>query len=229
MTTARRATSTGEAAQAARPGRPRTGVRETVLAAAEVLLAESGVVHLTTKALARRAGVAESSIYYHFGDRLGLLQAVVAQRLPMYQDVASDLQARAGHGALRDNLVELMAALETFSLRIQPILSAVQADAELHTTFTERSRELDLGPHRAVDPALEYLRAEREAGRISPRSDLETMAYLIVSTAQQRAQHQHFAGQVPASLPPATTLVDTLLPLLVAGEHGHEAGSDRSS
>jgi AcrR family transcriptional regulator len=191
-------------------------VREAVLVATEKLLAESGVARLTTKELSRRAGVAESSIYYHFGDRVGLLQAVVAASLPLYRDVTAELRGRAGHGTLRDNLSELLTALEAFSLRIQPILAAVQADAELRDLFRERSHNVDIGPHRAVEPALEYLLAEREAGRIGPRSDLHSVAYLLVSAAQQRALHRHLAGAVPQSLPSASTLVDALLPLLDA-------------
>jgi AcrR family transcriptional regulator len=216
MTTARGATdATGEGhAGRARRGRPRTGAREAVLAATEVLLAESGVARLTTKELSQRAGVAESSIYYHFGDRLGLLQAVVAASLPLYKDSAAHLRDRAGQGTLRDNLIELVAALETFSLRVQPIIAAVQADAELRTVFTQRSRDLDIGPHRAVEPTLEYLVCERDAGRIGPDSDLHSVAYLLVSAAQHRALLRHLAGSVPRVLPPATQLVDALLPLL---------------
>ena len=69
-----------------RRGRPSTGVKEAVLKATEEVLGEAGLA-LSTKEIARRAGVAESSIFYHFGDRLGLLQAVIGLHLPVFAEL----------------------------------------------------------------------------------------------------------------------------------------------
>jgi AcrR family transcriptional regulator len=51
-----------ESSGARRRGRPSTGVREAILQAATDVLAERGVAGLTTKAIAKRAQVAEGSI-----------------------------------------------------------------------------------------------------------------------------------------------------------------------
>src|SRR3954447_6743290 len=74
-----------------RRGRPSRGVREAVLTATEGILVESGVARLSTRGGARRAGVAESSIFYHFGARLGLLQAVVQAQLPPLRQLLAEL------------------------------------------------------------------------------------------------------------------------------------------
>src|SRR6201992_716552 len=50
--------------------------REQVLAAARSLLAEPGGSAFTVDAVARRADVARATVYYQFGARSGLLEAV---------------------------------------------------------------------------------------------------------------------------------------------------------
>src|SRR5579864_5011074 len=57
-------------------GRPPSGGREAILDATLALLREQGIANLTSREVAARAGVSDASVYYHFGDRAGLLQAV---------------------------------------------------------------------------------------------------------------------------------------------------------
>ena len=64
-----------------RRGRPSAGVREAILAATLDLAAEQGLTRLTTKEVARRAGASEASVFYHFGDKVGLLQAAMVAGL----------------------------------------------------------------------------------------------------------------------------------------------------
>ncbi|MEV0648530.1 TetR/AcrR family transcriptional regulator [Phytomonospora sp. NPDC050363] len=195
-----------------RRGRPSTGVREAVLAATEEILAEAGVARLSTKEIARRAGVAESSIFYHFTDRLGLLQAVVALHLPRFKDVAEGL--RAGEGELRGNLVALVEALEAFYTRIAPILAAVQSDAELRARFATRGAGEVIGPRRGVAPIAAYFAAEREAGRLRADLDVESAALLVMGAAHQRAVFAGLGGPVPGAV---GEIVDVLIPGLTAG------------
>jgi AcrR family transcriptional regulator len=62
-----------------RPGRPSTGARERILAAAlETLLAE-GYAGLTTAKVAVRAGESKALIAYHFGSKDGLVAAAARE------------------------------------------------------------------------------------------------------------------------------------------------------
>ncbi len=62
-----------------RPGRPSTGARERILAAAlETLLAE-GYAGLTTAKVAVRAGESKALIAYHFGSKEGLVAAAASE------------------------------------------------------------------------------------------------------------------------------------------------------
>ncbi|WP_441947123.1 TetR/AcrR family transcriptional regulator [Nocardia sp. 2TAF39] len=190
-------------------GRPPTGVREAVIAAAQQILTEAGVARLSTKEVAKRAGVAESSIFYHFGDRIGLLQAVVQQHLRPFKDVLGEVD---GHGELRAYLVALMEALENFFVATIPVAAAIQSDAELRAKYLDRVQEADIGPHRAVDALEARLRAARP--NASDTVNLRAAALLLVGAAHQRALQRHLSpAGVLASLPVPATVVDTVLPI----------------
>ncbi len=61
-------------------GRPR--VRNRILEAARDLLETEGLTGLTTRAVAMHAGVTEASLFNNFGDKTGLLQALINEALP---------------------------------------------------------------------------------------------------------------------------------------------------
>ncbi|WP_231644697.1 TetR/AcrR family transcriptional regulator [Sciscionella sediminilitoris] len=187
-------------------GRPSTGVRQALLAAAEAVLSETGVGKLSTREVARRAGVAESSIFYHFGDRLGLLGAVVREHLPLYQSVAAEVLESAASRSVRDNLLALLDALEAFYVRISGILAAVQADPQLHAEFAGRQS----GPQRALGPLIDYLSEERARGRVRAGLDVDSAALLLLGAAHQRALLGHLGGTRLDALPSTASIADTL-------------------
>ncbi|RDI67068.1 TetR/AcrR family transcriptional regulator [Nocardia pseudobrasiliensis] len=192
------------AAEGRARGRPRTGVREAVIESAQRLLTESGVARLSTREVAARAGVAESSIFYHFGDRMGLLDAVIQHHLRPLKDMLADRPGRAAE--LRDDLLALIATLEEFFLVAIPVMAAILSDAELRATYSARSRDLDLGPHRAVEAVLTQLGPDRET--------LRPAALLLVGAAHQRALQRHLSPPAALSaLPSAEAIAEAALPL----------------
>ncbi|WP_040862485.1 TetR/AcrR family transcriptional regulator [Nocardia niigatensis] len=189
-------------------GRPSTGVREAVIAGAQQALAESGLARLSTKEIAARAGVAESSIFYHFGDRMGLLQAVIRHQLRPLKDLLADAPA----ADLRSDLRSLLATLEEFFVSALPVIAAIQSDAGLRAVYRERSRDLDLGPHRAVDAVVAYF-SFRGIAAADPRPS----ALLLVGAAHQRAlQRQLSPPDALVELPSLDAIVEVVLPLFEA-------------
>ncbi|MEV4235170.1 TetR/AcrR family transcriptional regulator [Nocardia sp. NPDC050408] len=194
-----------------RRGRPSTGVRESVVVAAQEILVEAGVARLSTKEVAKRAGVAESSIFYHFGDRMGLLQAVIQRHLRPVKDVLGEVEQLP---ELRAGLVALVEALEEFFLDAIPVMAAVQSDVELRAKFAQRSRELDIGPHRAVDAVVAHLSMPHADQLVSASVDLRAVAVLLVGAAHQRAlQRQLSPPDIVAALPTPESVVDTVMPI----------------
>jgi AcrR family transcriptional regulator len=66
-----------------------------ILDAAEALFADLPFAAVTTRAIARRAGVNIALLPYYFGSKTGVLEAVVARREPELRALASAESARA--------------------------------------------------------------------------------------------------------------------------------------
>src|SRR5258708_5401887 len=162
-----------------RRGRPPSGGREAILAATLQLLREQGVARFTTREVAARAQVSEASIFYHYGDRAGLLQAVFAEGL-------RPLEALNNRGFdtvdARDVLDTVAHAIEHFLDQTLPVIMAAQADVELRDALAAYMIEHDLGPHRGVRAVADILAVEQRAGRVADDVDVEAAALLLVST-----------------------------------------------
>lgn len=169
-------------------GRPSTGVRQAVLDATLDALRAHGPGRLTTKEVARRAGVAESSIFYHFGGKHELLLAAV-------QTLTLNLSAG-------DDPVMLGRALERFYLDALPAMVAVQADSELRERLRLAGHELSVD--HIVGQVADHLRG-LPAG-LDPR----VAALLLVGACHQRALHRYSGGS-DDQMPTIEAIVDTFV------------------
>jgi AcrR family transcriptional regulator len=201
-------------------GRPSEGVREAILAATLDLITAQGLVRLTTKEIAARAGVAEASIYYHFGDKKGLVEGVILDAVlrPLREFTASFAE-RVADKPVRDALVEYGLALESFWKRVLPVLSAVQADVELRAHFRERIAELGLGPHRGVRVVADYLAEQQRAGAVQEDADVRAAALSVMSVCFLSAYEIHMLGPTARDkLPSVEAAVTTLATLIAPGQ-----------
>ena len=60
--------------------RPRASARQAVLAATEALLLEGGSAAVSIRRVSARCGYSAPTIYHHFGDKNGLIDAVLERR-----------------------------------------------------------------------------------------------------------------------------------------------------
>lgn len=197
--------------QPKRRGRPPSGGREAILTATLQMLRERGIANLTTREVAARAGVSDASVYYHFRDRAGLLQAVFEagmQPLAYLSTLAEDQ---------RDLLEVLMGAaqaLESFFDEALPVMFAAQSDPELRESLAAHMRQRQLGPHRGVKALGGYLHREQGAGRISADVDVEAVAMLLIDSCLGRAMRKQMLPSVGAKLPSLEETVRTINRLL---------------
>jgi AcrR family transcriptional regulator len=90
--------------------------RDEILDALAALLADRGVDDLTTKELARAAGVSERTVYRHFPDRMALVEGLTSRfvdstdRVPVVPERLEDVKPLA---------VELMRVLEAHDVEAQ--------------------------------------------------------------------------------------------------------------
>jgi AcrR family transcriptional regulator len=190
-----------------RRGRPPSGGREAILEAALELLRERGIARLTTREIARVAGVSEASIFYHYRDRAGLLMAV-------FEEGVRPLQARSEGGRfsgsdLSSLLSRVGPALEQFLDQALPVISAAQSDVELRDALVAYMSEQDLGPHRGVSALGAFLDQEQQAGRVRSDVDARAVALMFVGACFIRASQR----QMPVhkvQLPPLQDVIAAL-------------------
>lgn len=197
-----------------RRGRPPSGAREAILRAAFDLLRDEGLTQATTKQIARRAGVSEASIHYHFGGKAGLLEAALVAGLePLWEFDRALRNAGMPDRPTADVLLEMGAELERFFDTIIPIIGATQSDAGLRASFNELLAAGDHGPHRGVALVTRYLEAAQRRGELRPRADLTGAALLFVGACLFRAWERHLRppGRQQQLLPDLEGAVATLL------------------
>ena len=196
-------------------GRPSTGAREAILAAALEIISSDGLDQLTTRAVAKRAHTSEASVFYHFGDKVGLLQAAVLAGLGPLKA----LDPAAVTGALaqspEETLGVITAALERFFDHAMPVIATIQADASLRRAFAERLVEGDLGPHRGVQLLADYLRAMVTRGAVRADVDCDAAAMMVVGACFLAAWQRAMSGESgDGKLPDLSRVVEALGALL---------------
>jgi len=104
------------------------GNRERVLAAAQQLLSESGVGAVEIREVARAAGVGVGTVYRRFGDKGGLVAALLDDHERIFQDRVLIGPAPLGPGAPpRNRLVAFLHALAEMTDEYLPLLRTLQS------------------------------------------------------------------------------------------------------
>jgi len=160
----------------------RPGTREQIVRATGDLIAERGVIAATTKAIARRAGCAEGSIYRYFPDKHALLHAVVLDRYGAFVSFIDGLPDRAGQGDVRENLEELVVEALTFYRGVAPLVGAQLSDTILRDGQRANWEREGGGPMRSILAATEYLGREQRLGRIDRLASPEVSARLVLGS-----------------------------------------------
>ncbi|MEV4141240.1 helix-turn-helix domain-containing protein [Dactylosporangium sp. NPDC049742] len=167
--------------------------RDVILDAAASVLRSKGLANATTKEIARAAGYSEATLYKHFRDKVDLMVAVLHERGPQFIPMLLTLPERAGTGTVRDTLTELATVAIGFYRDGLPMFTSIFSDPAILNAHRDQLRAQNLGPHRANDGLVEYLRAEQRLGRVAADADLEAVAGLLLGACFQLAFIGFFA------------------------------------
>lgn len=200
-----------------------------------------GLARATTKEIARVAGCSEAALYKHFSGKEEIFVQVLKERLPPLNPLLDELNAAYAGGAapgeppggrsLGQNLTEIALRAARFYEQSFPIAASLFAEPKLLRRHDEAMRSLGTGPHKPLEALADYLRAEREVGRIRSGADPEAAAALLLGACSQRAVLASIGGGAEAAQPLedfAAGLVRTLLAGIAAGGSADEAGSGGS-
>ena len=187
--------------------------RDRILDVTADLMRSSGLATLTTREIARAAGLTEAALYRHFKNKEDLLTSAFAERLPVFIELLKDLPQRAGQESVPTNLRRVAEAAVPFYRKAMPMLASIFGDPQLLARHRAWAQQTGLGPHRANAALGAYLLAERDLGRVAASLNTEAAAAMLLGACQQRAFFDEFLGRpfnVEETAALAAALVDTL-------------------
>lgn len=101
--------------------------REAVLAAADALFAASGSPHsVSMDEIAAAAGVGKGTLFRRFGDRAGLIAAVITSRLEPLRQAVREAQEAAAGSTPRQRVLDLLDASLRFKIENRNLMSAAE-------------------------------------------------------------------------------------------------------
>jgi AcrR family transcriptional regulator len=193
--------------------RPPTIKDDDILRAAREVFLEQGI-RATTAQVARRAGIAEGSIFYRFKTKADLFQAAMR---PHVEDppFLAKLPARVGNGDLRESLVETGLEILEFLRGIFPLIMMSWSNPGP----SGLPALLDVPnppPLRVLKRVAGYFEAEMRAGRLARREPEVAARMFLGSLANYVLFEILFRAQEELPLPPGT-FVRSLVEILLGG------------
>jgi len=169
--------------------------RQRILDAALRLIQERGIGRVTTREIALAAGAAEGSLFKNFGDKMGLLTALLSYELPENQAWrAVAIEAPPGHGDLVAGLVLFMERAIDYYAAALPITAGSLADRELLRRHQALNRKRGSGPQLALEASVDCLRGWQDAGYLDRSADLYAVAVALCGGALICAYIEQLAG-----------------------------------
>jgi AcrR family transcriptional regulator len=145
---------------------PAAALREHLIDTADRLLAETQVGAITTREIARAAGVSDGVLYNHFADKHDLLLAALMRRYAQALNQFGSGLPEPGTGTVEANLVMYCeAALDLVSHALPMVAGLMSEPTLLHRFMVEIHREPH-GPERLREPIAAYLTGEQRLGRL---------------------------------------------------------------
>ncbi|MGW4094110.1 TetR/AcrR family transcriptional regulator [Nocardia sp. NPDC004718] len=157
--------------------------RERILRATSDIIRREGLTALTTKKVATEAGCAEGTIFNHFGDKGGLLAAVLASSLPEVQSLYESADAARQLG-LTEALTSVILRLIDFYRASYPLVASALAERALFERYAAAHRKNGTGPRQAWTVVRELLHRYLEEGVLRQDVDVDMLALQIVGACQ---------------------------------------------
>jgi AcrR family transcriptional regulator len=159
---------------------PAAALRVHLLDAAAALIARAPLATITTREIARSAGVSDGVLYNYFHDKNDLLVEALVRRLRHSIESATARLPDAGTGTVEANLTSIATTLFELEGEVIPMIAGLLSDPTLlHRMFTALHED-PLGPQWFRAPLVAYVDAERRLGRI--RADADPDALTLVLT-----------------------------------------------
>jgi AcrR family transcriptional regulator len=188
--------------------------RQQIMEAAERIIRAKGIVHATTKEIAREAGFAEGTLYKHFERKEDLLLAVLQQQLPRFIE-SVDAQL-ASKGSVRENFENIAREAMAYYTQLLLVAMVFFQDVELLARHQEVMQQINGGPQRIYERVASYVEEEQRLGRIDIRQQPLSIAALLLGPCFHYVFNRHLLGRSPLPLTDEQFIAGTIETLLAA-------------
>ncbi|WP_431964601.1 TetR/AcrR family transcriptional regulator [Nocardia sp. bgisy134] len=166
------------------------GTRDQILDAAAEIMRNRGVVHATTKEIAKAAGYSEAALYKHFSDKEDIILNVLRHRMPS----PAEAYPVPGAATVEDNLATLARGALNFYQQSLPLLGGLLAQPQRMAAHRDAMSRHGAGPGKAIEGIAAYLRAEQGLGRVGDGVEVETVAALLDGVCFHQAFLRYYEG-----------------------------------
>lgn len=191
---------------------PAAALREHLVDAAARLTTQAPIVTITTREIARAAGVSDGVLYNYFHDKNDLLvEALVRQFRRIFESARTRIP-EPGSGTVEDNLASLAVTLFELERDVIPMIAGLLADPLLFHRMFAALHEDPLGPDWYREPLVSYVEGERRLGRIRSDVDPDAISLLLIGSTSILALAGHVVPGVQSTeLDRVHHVVDELL------------------
>ena len=172
-----------------------TEIRERLLTAADVLLRDRQAEAITSRDIARVAGLSDGVLYNYFAGKHELLVTALILRL---DDLLGTFRepSLAGEGSVSGGVAHLVERAHELQVAVLPMLANLVGDPPLLHRFMTEIHRPPLGGDVFLQPVADYLAAEQRLGRLgsfdpAAAADLVVGAVLmqgLIDVLGQRAE-----------------------------------------
>ena len=196
-------------------GAATTTLSDHLVAATDALLDDVPLGALTTRRIARHAGVSDGVLYNHFPDKDALVLAALVRRYGRLVDRFEQAAPAAGEDSVASGLQALAHALSDLEADALLLGAGLLASPSLLERFWTEIHRLPFGIGRLRRPLIEYLEAVRAAGRIDEATDVEAVATLVFGASGITALTRRVNPDLDRSGPDA--LLDAAIETILRG------------
>jgi AcrR family transcriptional regulator len=195
-------------------------LRDHLIDAAERLMAQRGTAGLTVRDIARQAQVADGVLYNHFADKEDLLAQALHAHVRRAGRELGELPVRAGEGRVEDNLRAYVRHGLALHAAILPAFAGLLARPNVLTRFATLPNPM-AGGQGLRTYLSDYLRAERDLGRLATDADPDTAATMIIGACHEMILPPLLRGVAPGDIEIPETFAGDLVTMVMGGIGPH--------
>jgi AcrR family transcriptional regulator len=190
---------------------PAAALREHLVDAAATLLARTPLAGITTREIARTAGVSDGVLYNYFGDKDDLLVEALVRSLRRSIESTVPRLPEPGRGSVEENLTSIATTLFELAGEVIPMVAGLISDPSLLHRVLARLHEDPLGPQWFRAPLVAYIDGERRLGRIRADADAEALTLALLGSTAGLALASHVPGGDPVAAGRVAAVVGQLV------------------